>query len=174
MRILTGKKSRTRKKTVYVGMSADLIHPGHLNIIREARKLGEVIVGLLTDSAIASYKRLPYLTYERRKVVVENLEGVKKIVPQEMLDYVPNLRKFKPDYVVHGDDWKTGVQRETRVRVIETLKQWGGKLVEPQYTAGISSSMLNAAVREVGTTLYCCVSILSIRSNATFYCAYFH
>jgi len=104
------------------------------------------------DAAIASYKRLPYLTYEQRKTVVENLVGVKKVVPQETLDYVPNLRKYKPDYVVHGDDWKTGVQRETRARVIKTLKQWGGKLVEPKYTPGISSTMLNVAVREVGTT----------------------
>lgn len=139
-------------KTVYVGMSADLIHPGHLNIIAEARKLGEVIVGVLTDGAIASYKRLPYLSFEQRKVIVENLVGVAKVVPQDTLDYVPNLLKLKPDYVVHGDDWKTGVQRETRTRLIETLQQWGGELVEPKYTAGISSTVLNVAAREVGTT----------------------
>jgi len=139
-------------KTVYVAMSADLIHPGHLNIISEARKLGEVIVGMLTDRAIASFKRLPYLSFEQRKVIVENLVGVAKVVPQDTLDYVPNLLKLKPDYVVHGDDWKTGVQRETRTRVIETLEQWGGKLVEPKYTAGISSTVLNVAAREVGTT----------------------
>jgi len=129
-----------------------LIHPGHLNIIGEARKLGGVIVGVLTDAAIASYKRLPYLTYEQRKIVVENLVGVEKVVPQDTLDYVPNLRKFKPDYVVHGDDWKTGTQQQTRARVIETLKEWGGKLIEPKYTPGISSTKLNAAVCEVGTT----------------------
>ncbi len=140
------------KARVYVGMSADLIHPGHLNIVREASRRGDVMVGLLTDAAIASYKRLPYLTYEQRKAIVENLVGVKKVVPQETLDYVPNLRKYKPDYVVHGDDWKTGIQRETRKRVIETLKQWNGKLVEPKYTPGISSTTLNVAVREVGTT----------------------
>ena len=133
-------------------MSADLVHPGHLNIIREARKYGEVIVGLLTDEAIASYKRLPYLTFEQRKVVVENLVGVKKVISQETLDYVPNLTKLKPDYVVHGDDWRTGTQREVRTRVIETLEQWGGKLIEPKYTHGISSTMLNEAIREVGTT----------------------
>ena len=167
-------EKESKNKTVYVGMSADLIHPGHLNILKEARKLGDVIVGLLTDSAIASYKRLPYLTYEQRKVVVENLLGVKKVVLQETLDYVSNLRKLKPDYVMHGDDWKVGMQQETRARVIATLKEWGGKLVERKYTPGISSSMLNVAVREVGTTLYCCVSILSIRSNAAFYRAYFH
>ena len=155
-------------------MSADLIHPGHLNIIKEARKLGDVTVGLLVDAAIAGYKRLPYLTYEQRKTVVENLVGVKKVVPQETLDYVPNLRKYKPDYVVHGDDWKTGVQRETRARVIKTLKQWGGKLVEPKYTPGISSTMLNAAVREVGMTLDCCTSILNMHTSAAFYRAHFH
>lgn len=139
-------------KKVYVAMSADLIHPGHLNIISEARKLGEVTVGLLTDRAIASYKRLPYLSFAQRKVIVENLVGVAKVVPQDTLDYVPNLLKLKPDYVVHGDDWKTGVQQETRARVTETLQEWGGELIEPKYTSGISSTMLNIAVREVGTT----------------------
>lgn len=133
-------------------MSADLIHPGHLNIINEARKLGEVVLGLLTDEAIASYKRLPALTYEQRKVIVENIKGVSEVVPQTTLDYVPNLRKIKPDYVVHGDDWRTGVQRETRQRVIEALKEWGGQLVEPQYTPNISSTQLNNALKEIGTT----------------------
>jgi phosphoenolpyruvate phosphomutase len=139
-------------KKVYVAMSADLIHPGHLNIINEARKLGEVILGLLTDEAIASYKRLPALTYEQRKVIVENIKGVSEVVPQTTLDYVPNLRKIKPDYVVHGDDWRTGVQKETRQRVIEALKEWGGQLVEPQYTPNISSTKLNHAIKEIGTT----------------------
>lgn len=139
-------------KKVYVAMSADLIHPGHLNIINEARKLGEVILGLLTDEAIASYKRLPALTYEQRKVIVANIKGVSEVVPQTTLDYVPNLRKIKPDYVVHGDDWRTGVQKETRQRVIETLKEWDGQLVEPQYTPDISSTKLNNALKEIGTT----------------------
>ncbi len=139
-------------KKVYVAMSADLIHPGHINILSEARKLGQVTIGLLTDSAIASYKRLPYMTYDQRKEVVQNLAGVNEVVAQETLDYVPNLRTIKPDYVVHGDDWKTGVQRETRKRVIEVLKEWGGELVEPPYTPGISSTQLNRMLREIGTT----------------------
>ncbi|MCX6583101.1 MAG: phosphoenolpyruvate mutase [Candidatus Aminicenantes bacterium] len=139
-------------KKVYVAMSADLVHPGHLNIINEARKLGEVILGLLTDEAIASYKRLPALTYEQRKVIMENIKGVSEVVPQTTLDYVPNLKKIKPDYVVHGDDWRTGVQRETRQRVIDTLKEWGGQLVEPQYTPNISSTKLNNGLKEIGTT----------------------
>lgn len=139
-------------KTVYVGMSADLIHPGHLNIIKEAAKLGEVTVGVLTDAAIASYKRLPYMTYEQRAAVVSQLKGVAHVVPQEQLDYIPNLLKLRPDFVVHGTDWRNGVQTKTRQGVIDTLATWGGKLVEPEYTEGISSTQLNKAIREVGTT----------------------
>ena len=139
-------------KTVYVGMSADLIHPGHLNIINEAKKLGEVTIGLLTDKAIAGYKRLPFLTYEQRKLIIENIKGVHNVIPQETLDYVPNLKFTKPDYVVHGDDWKTGVQKQTRDRVIEALKEWGGKLVEVEYTKGISSTQMINSLKEIGTT----------------------
>lgn len=139
-------------KTVYVAMSADIIHPGHLNIVKEAAKLGDVTVGVLTDAAIASYKRLPYMNYEQRAAVVAALKGVTRVVPQETLDYIPNLRKFKPDFVVHGTDWREGVQAKTRQGVIDTLAEWGGKLVEPEYTPGISSTQLNKAIREVGTT----------------------
>ena len=139
-------------KRVYVAMSADIIHPGHLNIIKEAAKLGDVTVGVLTDAAIASYKRLPYMNYEQRATVVAQLKGVKEVIPQEQLDYIPNLLKFKPDYVVHGTDWREGVQAKTRQGVIDTLAQWGGELVEPEYTAGISSTQLNKAIKEVGTT----------------------
>lgn len=139
-------------KTVYVALSADLIHPGHLNIIHEGKKLGKVIVGLLTDKAIASYKRLPYMSYEQRKIVVENIKGVEEVIAQETHDYVPNLRKIRPDFVVHGDDWKTGIQKEVRQRVIDTLNEWGGKLIEPTYTVDINSTKLNSALREVGTT----------------------
>lgn len=138
--------------TVYCGMSADLIHHGHLNIIHEAMKLGEVTVGVLTDEAIASYKRLPYLTYEQRAEIVSNIKGVARVVPQTTLDYVPNLEKLKPDYVVHGDDWKNGVQQETRQRVIDCIAKWGGKVVDIPYTPGISSTVLNAEMREIGTT----------------------
>ena len=139
-------------KKVYVGLSADLLHHGHLNIIKEAKKLGEIIVGLLTDRAITSYKRLPYLSYEQRKIIVENIKGVKQVMAQDSLDYVPNLRRLRPDYVVHGDDWRTGIQKETREKVINALKEWGGELVEIPYTQGISSTYLNAKVREIGTT----------------------
>jgi len=139
-------------KSVYVGMSADLVHPGHLNIITRARDLGEVTIGLLTDAAIASYKRLPYMSFEQRKIVVENIQGVARVVPQETLNYEPNLRTYQPDYVVHGDDWQTGVQARVRQRVIDVLAEWGGELVEVPYTQGISSTALNQSLKEIGVT----------------------
>ena len=139
-------------KKVYIGMSADLIHQGHLNIIAEGCKLGKVIIGLLTDEAIASYKRLPLIAFNERKLIVENLKGVEKVVPQTSLDYVPNLKAIKPDYVVHGDDWKTGIQKKIRQHVIDTLAEWGGELVEPKYTEGISSTDLISAVKAQGIT----------------------
>jgi phosphoenolpyruvate phosphomutase / 2-hydroxyethylphosphonate cytidylyltransferase len=138
--------------TVYVAMSADIVHPGHINLLEKAQELGPVTVGLLTDAAIASYKRLPLMTYEERRAVVAQLRQVTDVVPQETLDYEPNLRSLKPRYVVHGDDWREGVQAKVRERVIEVLAEWGGELVEPEYTPGISSSRVHQALLEVGTT----------------------
>jgi phosphoenolpyruvate phosphomutase / 2-hydroxyethylphosphonate cytidylyltransferase len=143
---------REGPRTVYVGMSADLVHPGHVNLLREAAKLGRVTVGLLTDRAIASYKRLPYLDYAQRLSVIQHLTFVDRVVPQETLDYTANLRALRPDYVVHGDDWRSGIQAETRRKVIEVLKEWGGELVEPPYTQGISSTAVQAALRSIGVT----------------------
>lgn len=139
-------------KTVYIAMSADFIHPGHLRIIEEGRKLGQVTIGLLTDSAIAGYKRLPILTYEQRQIIAENIAGVHKVIPQTSQDYTENLLALRPDYVVHGDDWKTGPQSETRQKVIEVLKQWGGELIEPEFTKGLSSSHLTDQLRKSGIT----------------------
>tara|TARA_Y100001980_G_C14538042_1_gene315148 strand:- start:234 stop:1532 length:1299 start_codon:yes stop_codon:yes gene_type:complete len=139
-------------KKVYIALSADIIHKGHLNIIDEAKKHGSVTVGVLTDEAIASYKRLPFLDFEHRKLIVENIKGVKKVIPQSTLDYVPNLEKLKPDFVIHGDDWKNGVQKKTRADVIKTLKKWNGKLIEIPYTKGISSTQLNDELKTIGTT----------------------
>ena len=140
------------KKKVYVAMSADILHIGHLNIIEEASKYGDLTVGVLTDKAIASYKRLPYLTYENRSKTVASIKGVKNVVPQNTLDYSENLLSLKPDIVVHGDDWKIGVQSSVRSKVITLLEQWGGELIEPTYTNGISSTMINDSIKDIGTT----------------------
>ena len=142
----------SNKKIVYVAMSADLLHPGHINILEIASGYGEVVVGLLTDSAIASYKRLPFMTFSQRQIVVQNVKNVSRVIPQETLDYVPNLNAIKPDYVVHGDDWKSGVQSGTRQGVIDALSTWGGELIEVPYTKGISSTALIGAMKEIGVT----------------------
>ena len=141
-----------KRKTVYVGLSADIMHEGHINILRIANSYGDVIVGLLTDQAIASYKNIPYLDYKKRKVVIENMKYVKKVIPQKTLDYVENLKLIRPDYVVHGDDWKSGVQKKTRERVVSTLKKWSGKLIEPKYTKNISSTSIKNKITEIIST----------------------
>lgn len=143
--------SETKTK-VYVGMSADLVHPGHLNIIKCAKKYGDVIIGLLTDEAISSYKKLPYMTYEQRKVIIENIKNVSEVIPQKTLDYTENLNLIKPNYVVHGDDWREGIQQSTRDQVIKTLSEWGGKLVEIPYTVGVSSTSIKKAINEIAVT----------------------
>ena len=109
-------------KKVYVGLAVDIIHEGHINILKKANTLGDVTVGLLTDEAIASYKNIPHLDFKRRKIIIQNIKYVKKVISQSTLDYVPNLNLLKPDFVVHGDDWKKGIQKKTRDRVIKTLK----------------------------------------------------
>ena len=127
-------------------MSADIIHPGHINILKIAAKKGYVIVGLLTDSAINSYKGKTYMNYYQREKVLMAIKYVKKIVPQKSLDYSENLIKLKPDFVVHAKDWKKGVQASTRKKVIKTIKEWSGKLIEPNYTKGVSSSKLKKRI----------------------------
>ena len=141
-----------KKKLVYVGLSADILHEGHINILKVANKLGNVIVGLLTDKAIASYKKIPHLSYRQREVVLKNIKFVNKVIPQKTLDYRPNLKMIKPNFVVHGDDWKIGIQKQVRLNVIKTLKKWGGKLIEPKYTKNISSTLIKKDILKVGTS----------------------
>ena len=125
---------------VYVAMAADIIHLGHIHIIETAAALGPVVIGLLTDDAIRSYKRQPIITWEQRRKVISSIKGVSIVIPQTTHDYVPNLETLRPAYVVHGSDWKTGTQSEVRQRVLVTLNKWDGELIEPEYTAGISTT----------------------------------
>ncbi len=140
------------RPVVYLGMIGDIIHPGIINVVREGAKYGRVLVGLFTDSAIANYKRLPYLNYDQRREVVENIKGVWRVVPQEEASYVPNLMKYKPDAIIHGDDWKSGYLQEERERVLALMKERGGAVIEIPYTRGIDSSSLNEDLRAIGTT----------------------
>ena len=139
-------------KKVYIGMTADIMHPGLIHIINEATKYGDVIVGLLTDKAIAEHKRLPYLTYEQRKEVVENIKGVSEVIPQEERSYDDNLKRIRPDYINHGDEWKNGPLREIREQVFEVMNEQGGKVIEIPYTKGINSSSLDKEIKSIGTT----------------------
>ena len=139
-------------KTVYLGMIADIMHPGLINIINEGAKYGDVIIGLFTDKAIATHKRLPVLTYDQRKEVVENINGVSKVVPQDEWSYVSNLKKIKPDYIIHGDDWKEGANKKIRQEVFKVMEELGGEVIEIPYTQGINSSKLAKEIEGFGTT----------------------
>jgi len=139
-------------KTVYLGLIGDIIHPGIINIVKEGAKLGELWIGLLTDSAIAAHKRLPYLNYEQRKSVVENLKGVAKVFPQEEWSFIPNLKKYKPNIIIHGDDWKTGSSSKLREDVLKVMEEQGGDVVEIPYTQGVNSSAMLDARAAIGTT----------------------
>ncbi len=141
-----------KKKQVYIGMTADILHPGIINIINVGASYGELTVGLLEDSAIATHKRLPYLSYDQRKAIVESIKGVKCVVPQVEWSYVQNLRKYKPDYIIHGDDWKEGPLQREREAVFQVMKELKGEVIEIPYTKGINSSILNNDLKVIGTT----------------------
>ena len=143
---------KKKNKIVYCGLAADVLHEGHINILKRASKLGELTVGLLTDNAIASYKNLPHLNFKQREIVLKNIKFVKNVIPQDTLDYSKNLIKIKPDFVVHGDDWKKGIQKNVRKKVIKILKKWSGKLIEPKYTKNISSTAIKEKIYKVGTS----------------------
>lgn len=139
-------------KKVYLGMVADIMHPGLINIINEGAKYGDVIIGLFTDKAVAEHKRLPFLTYDQRKQVVENIKGVSEVIPQDEWSYIPNLKKLRPDYIIHGDDWKTGIDMELREEVYKIMEEIGGSVIEIPYTKGINSTGLVEEEKSLGTT----------------------
>ncbi len=140
------------KSSIYVGMSIDILHHGHINILEKASQYGNVIVGLLSDKAISTAKRVPLLTFKQRKKIVESLKNVSEIVTQDEWDYSNNLIKYKPDYMIHGDDWLSGPLAPYRELAIKALDSYGGKLIEIPYTKGISSSKLVDNIRKIGTT----------------------
>ena len=135
-------------KTVYIAISADILHHGHINLIKKASEYGKLIVGVLTDEAVATYKRFPVIEFEERKFIIENISGVSEVVPQNTLDYTDNLKKYKPDYVFHGDDWKDGIQSKIRCDVIETLKEWDGQLIEIPFTEDVSVDKINDLIKK--------------------------
>ncbi len=147
-------------KNIYLSLAADIIHSGHINIIKKAKKYGNVIVGLLTDRAISEYKQFPVINFEQRFNIINNIKYVSKIVKQDEWDDTVNLKKLKPDFVIHGDDWKNGPQKNLRNKVIKTIKRWNGKLIEVPYTKKISSSSIHEKIKNIYFNSSSRVSIL--------------
>lgn len=139
-------------KTVYLGMIGDIMHPGYINIINKATEYGDVIIGLFTDKAIANHRRLPYLTWEQRKNVVESIRNVSRVVPQDDWSYVSNLLKYKPDYIIHGDDWQVGPDKYIRDEVFKVMEKLGGEVIEIPYTQNISASGIKQEIDALGVT----------------------
>lgn len=141
-----------QEKRVYITLKGDIIHPGIISVISEGVKHGKVMIGLMTDSAIANHEHLPSLTYDQRKIIVENIRGVSEVVMQDEWSCVDNLLKYKPDFLVHGDDWKEGPMRSVRADVFRVMEKWGGKVIEIPYTKGVTSSAIKDEKRMIGTT----------------------
>ena len=134
LEIVSKKLQKVNERTVYMCFSTEYIHSGHVSIINKARRLGRLIIGILSDEAIASFKRFPLIPFKERKALIENIAGVERVVTQDTLSYAKNLRELKPDYVVHGNDWCEGFQKPIRQEVCEVLAEYGGKLVEYPYS----------------------------------------
>ena len=137
-------------KTVYVPLAVDILHSAHINILKIANKYGKVIVGLLTDKAISDYKKLPLIDYSERYKILSGIKYVDKIVEQTTWDYTENIIKYKPNFFIHGDDWKKGIQRKQREKVKKYLKKINGKLIEVKYTKNISSSEIKNKIIKIG------------------------
>ena len=141
-----------RNKKVYVPLAVDLLHSAHINILKKAKRYGTVIVGLMTDKAISEYKKVPILNYNERLEILSGIKFVDKIVEQANWDYSENIKKYKPDYLIHGDDWKTGIQKNQRDKVIRTLKRFNGKLIEVPFDKNISSTEIKNKIMKFGIT----------------------
>ncbi len=148
LKMVNEKINAVNDRTVYMCFSTDMIHSGHIAIIQKAQKLGRLVIGVLSDEAVASYKRFPLMTFEDRKTLVENIAGVDRVIEQKELSYKDVLAELKPDYVVHGDDWKEGFQKTIRDEVVEILAQYGGELVEYPYSKDERHSELEKLSRQ--------------------------
>lgn len=145
--VVSAKIREIESRIVYMCFSSDIIHGGHIAIIKKAQKLGKLVIGVLSDEAVASYKRLPLVPASDRKIMFENISGVYKVVDQNTLSYAENLEKYKPAIVVHGDDWCTGFQKAIRDEVVSVLASYGGKLVEYPYSDDVKYKNIEARTR---------------------------
>lgn len=134
---------KIKKPTVFVPMAADILHHGHIRILLKAKKLGNVIVGLMTDEGIKKYKKKnPFMRYKIRKEILSHLKMIDFIIPLDGLRYVEIMDELKCNYFVHGSDWKNNAQSSERKKLLKKMKKWNGKVIEPLYTKGISSTSI--------------------------------
>lgn len=145
--VISARLKEIENRTVYMSFGTDIIHSGHIKIIKRAQRLGKLIIGVLSDEAVASYKRNLLLSFDERKELLANIAGIYKVVEQRKLSYRDNLEKYRPNFVVHGDDWRTGILKSVRDEVVEILASYGGRLVEFPYSDGEKYRVLNDRVR---------------------------
>ena len=150
--IIVNEFPNTKQKIVYIPMRADIIHPALINIIEKGSKLGNVVIGLLTDEAICEYTRPPQLNFKEREKIIKSVKNVSKVIPQRYLDCSNNIKRIKPDIVIHGDDWKEGFQSKIRNKVINILSRWNGELLEVSYDTKNSFDRINKISSQIGTT----------------------
>jgi len=143
-------KINLKRPIVFVPMSADIIHHGHINILKKSKKYGKVIVGLMTDKGIESYKKAkPLMKYNERKIILQSIKYVDTIIPLPGLKYIEFAKKYKFDYFVHGDDWKKGPQSLQRSGLIKLVKKWKGKVIDIKYTSNISSNLIKKKIKNL-------------------------
>jgi phosphoenolpyruvate mutase len=138
-------------KIVYIGMAANTFDSGHIDMIETGRKYGEVVIGLLTDQAVTKFQRTPSLEYEHRRRILVNINGVKTVVPQDDWDCVPNLRRIRPDYMIHENNWINGAAQSHRARASEVIREWGGQIIEMPEARNVRPSLPDIG-RALGTT----------------------
>ncbi len=137
--------------TVYMALSLEVVHSGVIYLINEASKMGELTVGLLTDKAIGSYKKLPFMSYDERLNVLQSIKGISRIIEQDTVSYSKNLKEIKPDFIIHGNVWKNNFLKNIRQEIIELAKEWDGKLVEIEYKS-MANSIFHKNNEFTGTT----------------------
>ncbi len=135
-------------KKVYTCFCTDVIHEGHLNLIHEAKKYGDVIVGVLSDQAMIRFNRFPTVTFEERVEMVRNIEDVSEVIVQNEILYDQVLHEIRPDYVIHGDNWKKGPMKAIRDNVVGALAEYGGIVIDVPYTYNENVKRIDDRIKE--------------------------
>ena len=138
---------KKKQKTIYLSLAAEIMSDAHLKLIKKAQSYGNVIIGLLTDKAVSEYRSLPLIDYNQRYEILKKVKGIYKVIKQDTWDFTFNLKKIKPEYVIHGDDWKFGIQKKIRLKILKTIKAWNGKLIEVPYTKNDKVSLVHDKIK---------------------------